>query len=86
MKRISIAEFQRTKPAELRLGQHFFNCYFSKLGWNTRLHRDTQELYNTNSHSRALTLIVQIMDDYQWDDLPALVRTEGITGYWKCVP
>jgi hypothetical protein len=81
---MNIAQFQRTKPAELRLGQHFYNCYLYRLGWQDNMHRDTQELYNTVSHSRALFLIAHIMDDYQWDELPDIVQEPGLPVRWSC--
>lgn len=77
---MKVEHFVKTKPDGVRLGQHFFICYFHKLGCDTNLHRDTQKLYNTTNDSLALVIIKQIMLDYQWEELPDLVQNED--GSW----
>ncbi len=78
---MKIDQFIRAKPTELRLGQWFYNCYFHRLGWNTKLHHETQELYSTRCANKAVELIKQIMADYQWEELPELTRKGG---HWVC--
>jgi hypothetical protein len=70
-----LEQFIQNKPDTLRLGQWFYNCYFYKLGWNTELHHETQELYNTRCMNKAIELIKQIMADYQWAELPEIERS-----------
>lgn len=67
---MTLSEFINRKPPELRLGQWFYNCYLGKLRPVDRMQESTQELYHTRCEHKAFELIHQIMEDYQWKDLP----------------
>lgn len=67
---MTLAEFVSNKPSELRLGQHFYNCYLHRLRPEDRMQHDTQELYNTRCEQTAFGIIKEIMEDYQWTTLP----------------
>lgn len=67
---MTLDEFIESVPKELRLGQHFYNQYFYKLKPGDNLQAATQRLYNTTCEPEAKRIIIQIMGDYQWEDLP----------------
>lgn len=73
---MKLETFIKTKPDGIRLGQYFFNCFFHALGCETNLHRDTQKLYNTTNDNLATVIIKQIMLDYQWEELPDLIKND----------
>jgi len=66
----TLKDFLSSVPPELRVGQHFFNTYFSKLSANTSLHASMNDLYFTKDSSLAFSMIVKIMEAYQWQELP----------------
>lgn len=62
---MTLDEFIQNKPPELRLRQHLYNRYLYKL----KLQHATQHLYNTTDEKVALSMVVEIMKDYQWTEL-----------------
>lgn len=80
---MKLEQFIKTKPDGVRLGQHFYNCYFSRLGWDTNLHHNTQRLYNTTKDIEAVYIIGAIMHDYRWPELPDLEQVPGLPVRWQ---
>lgn len=67
---MTIDEFVKTKPNELRLGQWFFNQYLFRLKPDDRQHHEKQWLYNVTNDVRAEMYIRGMMLAYNWKELP----------------
>lgn len=67
---MTLSDFIKTKPPELRLGQYFYNIYLYKLKPEDNTHKNMDLLYNTTSMQMAEMIIKEIMEAYQWEELP----------------
>ncbi len=65
-----IYDFIKSKPAELRLGQHFVNSYCKPVNgvWNDNV----TKLFYLSSDFLAELEIQHLMALWQWDELPEL--------------
>lgn len=61
---MKLEEFAATKPKELRLGQYFYNTFLHK-EWEGHL-----KLYNEKDEQECIRLIQELMNNYQWKELP----------------
>lgn len=66
---MTLDDFIKTKPQELRLGQYFYNKYFSKLKPEDNTHKNMDFLFYTRNSSDAILIIREIMKAYQWEEL-----------------
>ena len=67
---MTLDQFIRAKPDQLRLGQWFVNCYFKEATDYSCI------LYNINSDFLAAWEINLLLGNWQWDNLPD-VDTQG---------
>lgn len=67
---MTLRDFIKSKPPELRLGQFFYNTYFQRLKPEDNTHRNMDLLYYTYSALSAEMIIKEIMTAYQWEELP----------------
>lgn len=67
---MKLDEFIASVPPEFRLGQHFYNTYYSKLKPEDNTFKNMSLLYNTTDVKTATIIIKAIMSKYQWEELP----------------
>ncbi len=70
---MTLEEFIRTKPPELRLGQWFSICYIR----NDDNHPAVKRMFYESSHYKCIDLIKQLMEDWQWNTLPEREKING---------
>ncbi len=64
-------DFIAAKPPELRLGQWFYNSYLVNRDYQRRF-QEPEWLHECRDDSRTLSYILNLMEYFQWDDLPDL--------------
>jgi hypothetical protein len=65
-----IVALRSIKPAQLRLGQFFYNTYLRDIDPTDKLHKELLTFYYTQDEEYVISKIKQIMIDYQWEYLP----------------
>ena len=64
-------DFIAAKPSELRLGQWFYNSYLRNKDYQRRF-QEPEWLYECLDGERVISYILNLMEYFQWDELPDL--------------
>lgn len=64
-------DFIAAKPPELRLGQWFYNSYLRNKEHQRRF-QEPEWLYDCTNSERVRIYIINLMEYFQWDELPDL--------------